>query len=328
MIGSWIAKPLSSLGAEERSMYRALYRPDFPLSQSLEWGHALSAPNRQPFVVFSPERRVAALFTVSGDEAECVNGPVLDWERIRDSKVLNEQISMSVYALHQAKPSLRSIRLRPRLGARDFEFLRDHLAFPIDRMEHARTMILDLAHSESEQWMNLPPRIRSEIKRSARCGVRVESSPAGGVVSGFWRKTRDFYLARGLPIPDENWIQSLLLGTGEWGIESEVITAIHEESQSEASLLLLRFGGVGIYFFASEKRGPECPNLSLNVCAQWEAVRVCIKAGLRFYDLNGILSSRPKDGEMDPYRGVDFYKRRFKGREVEYCNPLIRFEGA
>ncbi len=328
MSGSWIAKPLGSLGTEERAMYRALYRPDFPLSQSLEWGHAFSAPDRHPFVVFSPERKAASLFAVSrdGTEAECVNGPVLDWERIRDPRGLNEQISMSVFALHQAKPGLRSVRLRPRLGLPEFEFLREHLAFPLDRVDYARTMVLDLADSVDGQWRSLPSRIRSEIKRSHRHGVRVELVSDVEAIDDFWAKTRAFYHSRGLPIPDRDWIHGLLSGRGERGIESDVITAFHEKSGSEASLLLLRFGGVGIYFFAHESRGLECPNLSLNVSAQWEAMKACMGSGLRHYDLNGILPPKHGEGGVDPYQGVDFYKRRFKGREVEYCNPLIRFE--
>ncbi|MBU6154612.1 MAG: hypothetical protein KGP28_09955 [Bdellovibrionales bacterium] len=325
MNGSWVAKPLFALSDAEKILYRDLYVPGFPLSQTLEWGYALRDEVQVPFVVFSPERRVASLFTVSGTLAECVNGPVLDWSRIHSARELNEQVSMVVYALHKSNSGLRSIRIRPRLQEKEFVFLREHLAFPLDQVDEARSMILDLQETEDAQLRALPARIRNEISRSLRSGVRVVSRETSDGISDFWGFTREFYRERGLPLPEEEWIRGLLFGNRDWALKSKLISAFHEESGSQASLLLVWFGGVALYFFAHEIRTSSCPKISLNVCAQWEAMMACIRSGVRHYDLNGVLAPHEASKEAEPYRGVDFYKRKFKGREVEYRSPTICF---
>jgi hypothetical protein len=325
MSGTWIAKPLSSLNSTERSLFHRSQAPSLPLSQTLEWGAAMGMTSGIPFLIFSPERRVSAIFLISGTDAECVNGPVLDWAAIRTGQELNEQVSMVVYALHQSNPALQSVRIRPRLSREQFEFMSANLAFPVDRVDQARTMILDLKETEEAQWRVLPPRVRSEISRSMRSGVQVSARSTEEGLSGFWESTRSFYQKRGLFVPGDEWVRSLLLGHSDPMIRSFLVEASHEESGSQAELLLLVCGGVGFYFFAHEKRSKTCPKLSLNICAQWEAIKTCIRAGVRQYDLNGVADPNQIAEEKGSFLGVDFYKRKFKGREVLYFNPMIRF---
>jgi hypothetical protein len=104
-----------------------------------------------------------------------------------------------------------------------------------------------------------------------------------------------------------------------------LISASHEQSESSGEMLLLLCGGVGIYFFAHETRSETCPKISLNVCAQWEAIKICIRTGVRHYDLNGVSDPNSIEEGKESYSGVDFYKRKFKGREVLYFNPIICF---
>ncbi len=325
MSATWIAKPLFSLQPRECSLFQGIIGPLHPLSQTLEWASALQTSADVPFLVFCPERKISAVFLVSGTDAECVNGPVLNWERIHTARELNEQVSLVVYALHQSNPTLRNIRIRPRLLEEQYRFLNSNLAFPVDRVDEARTMILDLRENVQDQWFALPSRIRSEILRAERSGVQVSQKPFHEELNRFWSQTRDFYQKRNLFAPEETWLRALLLGHADSVLQPVLLEAIHPESGSQAEVLLLLFGKIGLYFFAHETRSESCPNVSLNACAQWEAIQICIRSGVRHYDLNGISASGADSGHRDSFQGVDFYKRRFKGREVSYFSPVICF---
>ncbi|NDG85943.1 MAG: hypothetical protein EBX52_13020, partial [Proteobacteria bacterium] len=162
-MANWISKPVSALSQQEQELWRAMRLPDLPLSQELSWGRAVLAIESGAWIVFSPERRVSALFMISGTDAECVNGPVLDWSGIESARELNERIGTVVYALHQAHPALQNIRLRPRLLKEQFEFLRTHSAFPLDQVDRACTAVIRLKSTPEEQWRALPGRVRHEV---------------------------------------------------------------------------------------------------------------------------------------------------------------------
>lgn len=330
-MANWISKPVSALSPNEQSLWRSMGLSNPPLSQDLSWGRAAMAIGSGAWVVFSPERRVSALFLISGDEAECVNGPVLDWPRIDSARELNEQLGMAVYALHQACPGLKSIRLRPRLSPAEFEFLRAHSAFPVDRIDRACTSVIPLRASQEEQWRSLPGRIRHEVSRSFRAGVRVTERDAGEDLAGFWNKVLPFYAKRGLYAPGPAFMEAML---GGGGIRGRVFTAALSASgvESEAGILVVDSGETGFYLYAYEERAEGCPNVSLNAPAQWEALKHLIGQGVRRYDLNGILhpqerSLAPEGPDLEGFRGVDAYKRKFKGDAVEYVVPSLGFGG-
>lgn len=339
MSGAWIAKPLASLSSVERTLFQEIRSSGTPLSQSLAWTDAAAAVRGNPFVVFSKDRGVSAVFLMedsqhgagrSGLIAECVNGPVLAWDRIRGSQELNEQISMVVYALHQTHPHLESILIRPRVSESQLQFLKNHCAFPIHSVDEARTLVLDLDETESLQWGHLPSGIRSEVSRAQRAGVRAVRVPWMKGLSSFWQATREYYRDRGVFVPGEEWIRALTPESPgaipkDSKIEIHLIAAEHSESSSVAELLMVIHEGTGYYLFAHERRGAGCPKLSLNLLAQWEALRICIESGARCYDLNGVSNPQSQKEMEDSFRGVDFYKRRFKGREVVYFQPLIVF---
>jgi hypothetical protein len=50
-----------------------------------------------------------------------------------------------------------------------------------------------------------------------------------------------------------------------------------------------------------------------------------LRRGSHTYDLNGLLHPSQNSEDDHHYRGVDFYKRKFKGQEVTYFSPLIQF---
>lgn len=294
-----------------------------PLSQTPEWGRAAAELQTEAFLIFSPERRTSALFLVSGSEAECVNGPVLDWDRIHDSKDLNEQISMSVYALLQAAPGVSKVMLRPRLDQAQFERLQAGLAFPIDGVDRSCTLQIPIQASRKEQWRDLSPRIRHEVTRGLREGAVASRLELESGLEGFWERVSPFYRARNLVIPSLNWVRRLLDEKG--GISGDLISVRHESSQSLSEILVLQSGASGIYFYGHESRGRSCPNISLNALAQWEALQWARERGASFYDLNGL--RHPEATETADYLGVDRYKRKYRGQEIFYFNPRIVFAG-
>ena len=349
MSASWIVKPVSELTKEELEKWHALRFPRLPLSQSIAWATAAESVSGNCVLVFSPERKVSALYLISGDQAECVNGPILNWESIHDHEDLNEQISMAVFALYQGCPWLQNIRIRPRLDQNHFLFLAKNSAFPIVQTDLAQTMVIELDDSEEKMWMNLPTRIRHEINRARSAGVETETVDLDGHLSIFWENTRKFYQSRNLFVPEEPWIRSLLdhfssactrttpsnIGFADGSSDpksvyttensAQIIRAAHPASGSVSEILVLHTHDVSYYFYAHEIRGESCPNISLNACAQWEAIRSSAKRGSLYYDLNGILHLEHRNAEHDSYAGVDRYKRKFKGKEIEYFSPLITF---
>ena len=325
MSASWIVKPIRDLSVDEIRQWNELRFAQAPLSQTLAWGNAIESLNGNSVVVFSPERKVSAVYVIFEDEAECINGPILNWQSINNAEDLNEQISMAVYALHQGHPYLKTIKIRPRLDQKNFLFLAKNLAFPIDQTDLAQTMLIPIADSEQKQWLQIPPRVRHEINRATHAGVKTESIRFEDGISDFWRKTRSFYESRSLFMPEEPWIHALLNHQNESILEGEIIRASHTDSDSVSEILVLHTFDVSYYFYAHEQRSENCPNISLNACAQWAAIRSSLIKGSLYYDLNGTLHPEHSSPDNNSYSGVDQYKRKFKGKELDYFSPVICF---
>jgi hypothetical protein len=326
MSASWIVKPVSDLSPEEREQWHSIRFSRIPLSQTLAWAAAAESVSGNCVLVFSPERKITALYLISGNQAECVNGPVLNWESIRSPEDLNEQISMSVFALHQGCPWLQNIRIRPRLNQKNFLFLAKNSAFPIIQTDLAQTMLIELDDSKEKMWNQMPARIRHEIHRARSAGVITEIIDLENNLGQFWDNTRRFYQARGLFAPEERWIRALLSSHTLNGCDSaQIIRASHPASGSISEILVLHTHDVSYYFYAHENRNESCPNISLNACAQWEGIQSAATLGAAYYDLNGILHPEHQSAENETYQGVDFYKRKFKGKTLDYFSPLISF---
>jgi hypothetical protein len=321
----WIAKPVRALSQSEVDLWSKTEFEALPVSQTLAWAAAAETLNGSGVLVFSPSRKITALFLVSGLAAECVNGPVLDWNSISTAADLNEQVSRVVYALLQAVPGLEQVRLRPRLMSGQYEFFKNSIAFPVGDLSKAQTMVLDLCSGFDEQWLALPSRIRHEVSRAKTAGVTVAQAQVREALPEFWKRVMKFYQERSLFIPDRTWIDSLL--TNELSpLRSEIWIASHEASNSHAGILVVHSGKSSHYFYAYEEKGPNCPNISLNSCLQWEAIQGAIRAGSTTYDLNGILHRDHQMQGGDPdFKGIDQYKRKFKGREIEFHSPVIGF---
>ncbi len=321
MGATWIAKPVKALSAGEiEDWYGLDWGPNLAPSQTPDWGLAGIHLGVEPILVFSPERRISALFLRSGTEAECVNGPVYDWSCNRTAAEQNELIGMTVHALIQCRPNITRVTLRPRLQEKDLDSFLEKSAFPTDGVDRSSTLRLKLdTPEEGGLFESLGSRIRHEVRRAIRDHSRAEHLDAKMAIDDFWNRCSSFYTKKNLWLPSREWIHQLLARPDSGAL---LIRAIHEPSQSTCELLAFPAGRCVFNLFAAESRSTSCPNLSLNALAQWEAMRAFRARGYRTYDLNGI--SNP--GSHDPeFQGVDTYKRKFKGELLQFAHPLLRF---
>jgi hypothetical protein len=322
MGATWIAKPVKSLSAGDLSAWQSLdWGPNLAPSQTPAWGRAGLILGVEPILVFSPERTVSALFFRNGSEAECVNGPVYDWTRIASPGEQNELIGMTVHALLQCRPEITRVTLRPRMAESDLEGFLGRSAFPADGVDRSATLMLNLdIRDEKTLFESLGPRIRHEVSRAERAGVITEVADTGSGIGPFWERCAKLYSAKQLWLPPLEWIQALM-NTPDRG--TFIVRSTHPSTGSLGELLIFSTGSRAFNLFAAETRAPDCPNLSLNAPAQWAATKVLRNLGIQTYDLNGI--SHP-DAESTPgFEGVNAYKRKFKGREMRFAHPLLRF---
>lgn len=323
MSALWIAKPVESLSNDEMETWTRIPLPDtLAPSQTPSWGFASRTLAVSSIMVFSPDRRVSALFTVDGDRAECVNGPVFDETLIQTSQDLNERISMAVHALLRCAPQVKEVCLRPRLKDQGLARFLDLLAFPVDGVERTATLEIHLSAAEDASFFQtLPSRIRHEINRCRHAGCEAEIVDGARGLSPFWNKLGAFYQQKGLWLPPEHWARALIDGPRS---RCRIVRVRHIASESVCEILNFDAGSRTFNLFAYNDRTPLCPNLSLNILAQWEAMCQSRRMGMQTYDLNGIL--HPDESTPDTaYLGVDRHKRKFKGHEVRYSNPVIRF---
>ena len=324
----WIAKPLQKLSLEEQAQYRTLYTPQTPLSQTLAWGKAIETAQGNVITVFSPDQCAFALYHFNNEElAECTNGPCLNWNLIQDQQKLEQMLSTLVYAFHQAKPKVKKIKIKPRLEEAQFQFLEKNLSFPIDLIEKTQTLLVPVLQNEEDRWRHLSPRIRSEIKRSQKQDLVITTSEGIDGIELFWAELEKFYQLKKLFLPPLHWIQTFLIEGKKCGIESQRIKVEEKNSQSFCEILVLHFQSNSYYFFAHETRTPQCPKVSLNVIAQWEALRCASQNKTINYDLNGVLHPEQSEDQKTSYSGVDLYKRKFKGVLLNRLSPEIGFGG-
>ncbi len=322
MGATWIAKPVSALTTGELKEWHGVdWGPNLAPSQTPEWGTAGIQLGVEPILVFSPERRISALFFRKGSEAECANGPVYEWTRIDSATEQNELIGMTVHALLKCNPEITRVTLRPRMAEAELDPFLERTAFPADGVDRSSTMILSLqSPDESDLFQTLGPRIRHEVRRAGRSQVKTEQLDSASAMAPFWKRCSDLYSKKGLWIPPVDWIRSFV-DHPDHGIS--IFRSTHLPTGSLCEVLVFEAGTSAFNLFAAESRTSDCPNLSLNASAQWEAIKTLHKLRLRTYDLNGV--SHPDTETPEGFLGVDAYKKKFKGRSVRFAHPVLRF---
>ncbi len=321
MGATWIAKPVRALSADEIDRWHTLdWGRNLSPSQTPAWGGAGKVLGVEPILVFSPERRISALFFTKGNEAECVNGPVHDWSIPGSATEQNELIGMTVHALLKCRPEVTQVTLRPRMTEVELGHFIERSAFPSDRVDRSSTMTIPLeTPGESSLFESLGSRIRHEVRRAVRGEVTTEVHDAEKVIEPFWERCSDLYKKKALWLPPIEWIRSMVNDPHQRAL---FVRSLHLPTGSLCEVLSVSPGPVAFNLFSVESRNPSCPNLSLNAVAQWTTAKILRERGLQAYDLNGIAH---RDSQDSGFTGVDAYKRKFKGRIIEFAHPMLRF---
>lgn len=343
----WIAKPVSALKSDERRSWIFACRAqrergiDVPLAQALTWARAAGQASAGSFLVFSPEEGVGGIVLAGeipggGVRFECINGPLLDWDRPESAK---RQLATFAMAVSKLDRRFRSLVLRPRwMEAQAQARL---LGLPIQpySLERAATLRIAVAITDEEQLAGFRPRLRRSLRRTERQlkGVSVTPlAPKDLRIAGWIGRMEEFSFSRGFSVPPQGWFETLLSdpelqkeeGLSFWMAFAEVGPADGHASAIAEHFLCLRDGSdqknrEAHFLFGCERRLPGFSDLSPGALAHMEALRQLRRSGVRYYDLNGYVPGASPD---HPYAGVNAFKEQFGGELIQYEIPEFRIE--
>lgn len=215
---------------------------------------------------------------------------------------------------------------------------------PANRLQPARTWVLDISGTEDEILKGMKPKTRYNLRLAGRRGVIVRQAEDYNDLRAFHALlettgTRDEFGIHTFPYYDALWRTFGPNGQNTMAL----FVADHPEEAEQAQgpiagLLAMRFGREAIYMYgASDNRGREhMPNYLL----QWEAMKWARSHGCTRYDFWGIpdppAEGEEENSEVSPtntrsgLRGVYWFKRGFGGTDIEYpgaydyvYNPLL-----
>ncbi len=170
------------------------------------------------------------------------------------------------------------------------------------------TMILDLKNSEDEQWRCLDPKVRNQVRKSEKNGLK---PVIGGMelLDGFYevfcRNMRDL----GTPVYGRKFFLNVL---EEFPASTKIISIMHE-GKTVASALSTWYKDTLEVPWASSNRDFRslCPNNLL----YWEAIRFAIGIGVSKFDF----------GRSTPGEGTYKFKKQWGASPVQlYWQYLLR----
>lgn len=177
--------------------------------------------------------------------------------------------------------------------------------------QHKVTMILDLENSHEEQWDSLDVKVRNQVRKAGKNGLR---HIIGGVdlLDGFYdvfcRNMRDL----GTPVYGRAFFRNVL---DEFPDTTRILSVMYE-GKTIASALLTWFKDTLEVPWASSNRDFRqfCPNNLL----YWEAIRFAIDRRARMFDF----------GRSTPGEGTFNFKKQWGARPVPlYWQYLLREGG-
>lgn len=177
--------------------------------------------------------------------------------------------------------------------------------------QHKVTMILDLQKTEQEQWNSLDAKVRNQVRKAEKSGLRTVSGHLellDGFYEVFSRNMRDL----GTPVYGRNFFQNVL----EEFPRSTRIVSITLRGRTIASALLTWHRQTLEAPWASSIRDFKelCPNNLL----YWEAIRFAINNGAAKFDF----------GRSTPDEGTYRFKKQWGARPVQlYWQYLLREGG-
>ena len=155
-----------------------------------------------------------------------------------------------------------------------------HLRYSMEGLsskEHKVTMILELADNEDVQWKSLNPKVRNQIRKAQKSGLRFASGNAellDGFYEVFARNMRDL----GTPVYAKNFFKRVLTSFPD----SSRVLAVYYENRIIAAGMALWFRDVLEIPWASSigEYNALCPNNML----YWEAIKFAINNGFKKFD--------------------------------------------
>jgi Uncharacterized protein involved in methicillin resistance len=250
-----------------------------------------------------------------GHLAYIPRGPVLDWS----------QPAVCTFFLSELHRYLRghgalALRCEPDVeeGTAQGELVRQCFsASGIGSIRHVhavqplRTILLDLAPSETELLAQMKEKWRYNVRLGSRKGVTVRDATSLADVSTWYALLqttgeRDSFGIHTLAYYQEVW--QLYAPSGA----VRLLLAEHE-GQLLAGIFVGLIAGQAIYLYGASSN--EQRKLMPNYVLQWEAIRWARERGARSYDFWGIPDT---DAEDEAMAGVYRFKRGWGGRVVQY----------
>jgi len=174
--------------------------------------------------------------------------------------------------------------------------------------QHKVTMILDLDNEEEVQWQALDAKVRNQVRKAVKCGLRVVTGYMellDGFYGVFCRNMRDL----GTPVYSKDFFLNIL---AEHPDTTRIISVMLGE-KVVASGILSWFRDIMEVPWASSIRDYRelCPNNLL----YWEAIRFAIRSGKRKFDF----------GRSTPGEGTYQFKKQWGAEPVQlYWQYLLK----
>lgn len=177
--------------------------------------------------------------------------------------------------------------------------------------QHKVTMILDLAKNEDEQWRGLDAKVRNQIRKAKKSGLKTvigREELLDGFYNVFCRNMRDL----GTPVYGRNFFRNVL---EEFPDSTRILSVMHEGSTIASAIMTWYKDSMEVPWASSNREYRAlCPNNLL----YWEAISFAIGIGARTFDF----------GRSTPGEGTYLFKKQWGARPVQlYWQYLVR-EGA
>ena len=170
----------------------------------------------------------------------------------------------------------------------------------VETKQHKVTMILDLHKNEEDQWKSLDGKVRNQVRKAEKNGLRAISGQINlleGFYDVFSRNMRDL----GTPVYDKNFFRNVL---EEFPDSTAIILVKQDKKTVAAALLTWHKNMLEVPWASSVRESRElCPNNLL----YWEAIRFAIdKKAVRF-----------DFGRSTPGEGTYCFKKQWGAKPVQ-----------
>ena len=327
----WIAKPIQALTHAERALWNEL-EGSLPLSQTIQWAIAAQSSTLHSFVVFSPNEMIGGtVFGILNKEAkgmefECINGPFLNWDQIKDAPRQLATFAMAVSKLDQ---NFRLLKMKPRWESKWTASRLSHLPLLPFSQSKAATILIPVENSRERQFKAFSKRLQRTLSISLKAKTEMTCGEVTNeTLLDFCAGMNLFGNVHGFFVPPIEWFKALIqpsLPIDEQNLKFKMITVQKKEEnkiQSKTQILVCFRKERAHYLFGYEQRDDSLQSsLSTSALAHWECLYQCSLLGIQTYDLNGYVIDPDQNHS---YYGVCQFKKQFigsSGKIIEYDVP-------